>query len=48
MSIPYCRDCLEREDNCECENSAGVVYGEHRVAYLRGYRDAKDGKESEI
>ncbi len=46
MSMAYCKDCLEREDVCECENPSNeVVYGELRREYLRGYRDAKEGKE---
>lgn len=49
MSLQYCYDCLEREDNCECKNESGrTIFGELRVAYLRGYRDASEGKEENI
>lgn len=45
MSMAYCYDCLERIDQCECDNpSDRHIYGELRVAYLEGYRDAKAGK----
>jgi hypothetical protein len=52
MSLAYCRDCLEREDQCKCVNPSGaVVYGEKSVSYVEGYRagyeDAKEGKESD-
>ena len=49
MSLAYCYDCLERADACTCGNQSGeVVYGELRTSYLRGYRDAKEGKEEDI
>lgn len=49
MSLAYCYDCLERIDQCKCGNLSGKeVYGEKRVAYLRGYRDAKEGKEEDV
>ena len=52
MSLAYCKKCLKRFDQCDCASCDGfcddVVYGDIRVAYIRGYRDAKDGKEMEI
>lgn len=47
MSLAYCFDCLERWDECKCTNSSGQVFGEIRRSYIRGYRDAKEGKEEE-
>ena len=45
MSIPYCYDCLEREP-CNCDRpSERTIFGELNVAYLKGYRDAKEGKK---
>lgn len=48
MSAAYCYDCLEMYPNCECEDSTQHIYGELRVAYLRGYRDALAGKDENI
>lgn len=53
MSLTYCYYCLDRTDNCECEECDGdclpdVVYGDSSVAYLRGYRDALAGRDEEI
>ena len=46
MSLAYCFDCLERIDECKCGNpSEKEVFGEIRVGYLRGYRDAKERKD---
>ena len=48
MSLAYCYDCLIRVDECECGNpSNSEVYGEKRVSYLQGYRDAKAGKDEQ-
>lgn len=42
MSLAYCFDCLVRFDQCKCENPSGeLIYGDLRVAYQQGYRDAK-------
>ena len=52
MSLAYCYECLKRIDECECERCGGacdeVVYGDRRVAYLEGYRDAQAGKEENV
>ena len=49
MSLPYCKDCLIRKDECKCNNPSGeIIYGDLRRAYLEGYRDAKEGKEENI
>jgi len=49
MSLAYCFDCLKRIDECECNRpSDKIIYGELRVAYMEGYRDAKEGKEPNI
>ena len=54
MSMPHCYDCLGIDgdgyiDSCTCENPSGkIIYGELRVQYLRGYRDAQEGKEEQI
>jgi hypothetical protein len=53
MSLAYCLHCLERIDNCKCPECDGdclpdVVYGETRVAYIRGYRDCKEGKDLDL
>lgn len=52
MSVAYCLICLERIDNCECKQCGGdceeQIFGELRVAYVRGYRDGKAGKEMDI
>lgn len=49
MSLAYCYDCLERTDECTCDNPSNEeIYGETRVAYLRGYRDALEGKEENV
>lgn len=51
MSLAYCYQCLERidEDNPDCrQHGDEIIYGEGRTNYLRGYRDAKDGKEENI
>ena len=49
MSLAYCLECLKRIDDCKCSQCAGnctdVVYGEKRVAYIKGYRDSEAGKE---
>lgn len=51
MSLAYCYNCLEgydeENDNCP-RHGDELVYGENRTAYLRGYRDAKEGKEENI
>lgn len=50
MSLAYCYYCLENALDCDCEykDSGNVVYGELRVAYLRGYRDAEEGREEDL
>ena len=48
MSEAFCYDCLERTDQCECENSTKTIFGRLRVAYLEGYRNAQEGKEEDI
>ena len=49
MSLAYCYDCLIRIDECTCGNpSTKEVFGETRVAYLEGYRDAKNDKEENL
>lgn len=49
MSIAYCYYCLNREfsEECTCPDSR-VVYGEGRVNYLQGYRDASEGKPEDV
>lgn len=53
--MSYCYFCLERTDECKCDECAGdlceqqnTVYGDNRRAYLEGYRDAKAGKEENL
>jgi hypothetical protein len=54
--MAYCYDCLKLaadpdwfNDVCVCDNPSGkVVYGEQRVRYLEGYRDAEEGKEEDV
>lgn len=42
MSLAYCFDCLVRIDECKCDNPSGeYIYGETRVAYEQGKRDAE-------
>lgn len=55
MSVAYCYNCLHsiwegdcEECGCKEHDFDNVVYGESRTAYLRGYRDAKAGKEENI
>ena len=49
MSVAYCYYCLLRIDECSCEHEGEkIVYGDYRVAYLKGYRDAKEGKEEDV
>ena len=51
MSLGYCYYCLEPEfqDNDDCPSHGDkTIYGELRVQYLRGYRDAEEGKEENI
>lgn len=46
MSLAYCFDCLERIDQCTCGNKSDkIIYGENRVSYERGYRDALKEEE---
>ena len=41
-----CIACLQEE--CDGDCLPHVIYGELRAMYLRGYRDAKEGKEEQI
>lgn len=43
MSIAYCKDCLERIDQCECDNPSGeIVYNDYGLAIATCIKKLKD------
>lgn len=41
MSIAFCSHCLERIDNCQCEDDYPHIYGQHRVDEIRARSDER-------
>lgn len=44
MSVAYCKNCLKRFEDCECNHQA-LIYGETRLQIAKGVKLLKDRGE---
>lgn len=48
MSTAYCSHCLERFQDCQCDEAYPHIFGEHRVNEIKARRDERKAVLAEL